>query len=276
MAHTFKKALLPALIGIAAAVFVYYSADDPLITQPPKVVLSEDQLFQSTGCVSDRTVKPKPAPLQTIATALDDDQPLTILVVGPASYEEGPFEESESYPDLLASYLRKVFKGHEITLISRNIAGEIADDADARMRLAVAETEPDLVVWQLGATDLLARVDVSAFEDSLASTLDWLASHDIDAVLVDPQYVPELADDADYRQMVEGVAAIAETADIPLVKRNTMMRVLAAQERPLAPIPAKAADLDKRCMAEKVAEAIVTGHRIAMAQRKKARRPGER
>ena len=50
------------------------------------------------------------------------------------------------------------------------------------------ETEPDLIVWQVGINDALAQAEITAFAEALDEILAWFRSHDIDAVLVEPPY----------------------------------------------------------------------------------------
>ena len=60
------------------------------------------------------------------------------------------------------------------------------------------ETEPDLIVWQVGIDDALAQAEITAFAEALDGTSSWFRSHDIDAVLVEPPYTAALATDTHY------------------------------------------------------------------------------
>ena len=56
---------------------------------------------------------------------------------------------------------------------------------------------------------MLARVGAQEFAQSLSETVKWLKEHDIDVVLVDPQYIASLADDPSYKRVVASVEAVA-------------------------------------------------------------------
>src|SRR5918999_4860075 len=117
----------------------------------------------------------------------------------------------------------------EIEVINRGVSGEIASGAADRMRSTVAEVDPDIVIWQVGTNDALARVEVERFSSSLDDTVKWLKSHNIDVVLVDPQYTASLARQEYYSRMVKAIEDVARQDRVPLVRRFEAMRHLAGQ-----------------------------------------------
>jgi len=258
MAHKIKTATIAALCLAGIATFLLFAPADPLQPESPRTELPEPKYAAAPSCVGDNGIRPKPASLKSLPKALAENGTLTVLVVGSSAYEDGPLAPDDSYPDRLATYLKSIFKHEDIELVSRNISGEVAYDAGERMRAEIAETDPDLVVWQVGAADALARVDLQEFESAFTETLDWLQEHDIDVVLVDPRYVPELAEDPAYRRIVGAIWYYASTREIPLVRRYDMMRNLALpDDSNAAPPQYRLTGFDNRCMARKVAEVIV-------------------
>ncbi|MFD0985659.1 SGNH/GDSL hydrolase family protein [Methyloligella solikamskensis] len=258
MAHKIKTATLAILCLAGVSGFLLLAPAEPLQTEPPRAELPKPKYTAAPSCVGDEGTRPQPAALKAFPKALQSDETLTVLVVGPAAYEDGPFANEESYPNRLARYLTSIFKEQDIELISRNISGEVAEDAAERLRAEIVETDPDLVVWQAGSADALARVDLKEFEAAFTETLDWLEEHGIDVVLVDPRYVPELADDPAYRRIVGAIWYYAAKRDIPLVRRYDMMRSLTLpDDSNAAPPEHRLTGFDHRCMARKVAEVIV-------------------
>ncbi len=258
MAHKIKTAAFAILCLAGVSAFLLFAPADPLQSEPPRVQLPDAKYAAAPSCVGDNGIRPKPAALRSLPKALAEDETLTVLIVGSSAYEDGPFAPEDSYPDRLATYLKSIFKHQDIELVSRNISGEVAYDAGERLRAEIAETDPDLIVWQVGTADALARVDQQEFESAFTETLDWLQQHDIDVVLVDPRYVPELAEDPAYRRIVGAVWYYAATRDIPLVRRYDMMRNLALpDDSNAAPPEHRLTGFDNRCMARKVAEVIV-------------------
>ena len=67
------------------------------------------------------------------------------------------------------------------------------------------ETEPDLIVWQVGINDALAQAEITAFAEALDEILAWFRSHDIDAVLVEPPYTAALATDTHFAELIEAI-----------------------------------------------------------------------
>jgi len=124
----------------------------------------------------------------------------------------------------------------------------------------VAEVEPDLVIWQVGSHDALARVDLDAFGSALDETVQWIKGHEIDVVLVSPVYTASLAKDDYYTSLVQKVQEVALREGVPLVQRYEAMRYLARRndkgEGHLLGTQFRLNDLGLRCMAEHVTRAI--------------------
>ena len=136
-------------------------------------------------------------------------------------------------------------------------SGEDLEDASDRIKGVVAEVEPDLVIWKVGTPAMLARIDPEEFARSLDETVKWLKEHDIDVVLVDPQYTARLADDPSYKQVVASVAAVARANAVPLVFRSKAVRYLTEQRSNAGQNPFQLNELGSRCMAEHVVRAVL-------------------
>ncbi|GJD36155.1 hypothetical protein QO012_003476 [Methylobacterium aerolatum] len=197
--------------------------------------------------------------LYTVATlpaskvALTEKHALRILAVG-GSAAPGA---SASYPVRLESALEHALPQVDVVMEHRGLPGEIASGAAERLRTLVAEADPDLVVWQVGTHDAIARVDPGAFKDALDDAVAWLKSHGIDVVLVDPLYTASVAGDADYNRIVDSVKEVAAKQGIPLVRRFEALRYLASRnekgESHILGRQFRLNDLGLRCMAEHVA-----------------------
>ena len=154
------------------------------------------------------------ASLRRVKRALREHRTIKVLAIGSSStLGVGASSPAASYPARLEGELEKLFPGVDVDVVNRGISGEIAAGAADRMRDTVAEVEPDLLVWQVGTNDALARVDLETFSDSLDETLKWLQAHKIDVVLVDPQYTASLAKDDNYAAIVQTIEGLrASTA----------------------------------------------------------------
>ena len=204
------------------------------------------------------------ASLRGVKGALKKNRPIRVLAIGSSSTAGvGASSPRATYPARLEGELEKMFSDDvEIQVINRGVSGEIAAGAADRMRNTVAEVDPDIVIWQVGTNDALARVDVERFSHSLDETVLWLKSHNIDVVLVDPQYTPALARDDYYGRVVKAIENVARKGRVPLVRRYEAMRYLAGERKAggyLASDQFHLNDLGYRCMAEHVARAITVG-----------------
>lgn len=203
------------------------------------------------------------APLRAVKRALRKHHAVKVLAIGSSSTVGiGASSPLASYPVRLEGELEKLFPGIEVDVVNRGVSGEVAAAAAVRMRDTVAEVEPDLVIWQLGTNDALARVDLEAFAQSVDETVRWIVARRIDVVLVDPQYTASLARDEHYNLVVKTIQEVARRDRVPLVQRYGSMRYLAdhaAQrlgESYLAKDRFHLNDLGYRCMAEHLARAI--------------------
>jgi acyl-CoA thioesterase I len=203
------------------------------------------------------------APLKAVKRALKEQRAVKVLAIGSSSTAGvGASSPLASYPIRLEGELERLFPGVEVEVVNRGISGEVAAAAAERMKAAIAEVEPDLVIWQVGTNDALARVDLDTFAASVKDTIDWIVSHRIDVVLVDPQYTASLARDEHYTKVVKAIREAARRDRVPLVQRYESMRYLAGQASRspgrsyLAKDQFHLNDLGYRCMAEHVARAI--------------------
>ncbi len=123
------------------------------------------------------------------------------------------------------------------------------------------QIKPDLVVWQVGTNDAVARIDAETFGQELRDTLSWLASHQIDVVLIDPQYRASVKGRA-LHQHCQRDCHRRQRERVLLVNRYDTMADLARQHPGssyLANDRFHLNDLGYRCMAEYAAKAITAG-----------------
>jgi lysophospholipase L1-like esterase len=169
------------------------------------------------------------------------------------------------FPVRLQQELQRVLPGVEVSVEGGRLGETTARETDTLMNL-VGDIEPDLIVWQVGTNDALARIDVEGFARALIETIEWIKSHKIDVVLVDPQYTASLAKDDYYAAMVRTIEEIARRSRVPLVRRYEAMRFMAGRAKDdiyLARDHFHLNDLGYRCMAEHVARAVTVGLLLA-------------
>lgn len=256
-----RRALIAAAIGLAPLAGPVLAEDEPA----PRLPAAE------TPAAPPETIDPSLSPecrvpgsklytlakLAAVKAALAEKRPVRVLSVGSSSAGLGA---SASYPVRLESALERSMPNVDVEVDARGLPGEIASGAAERLRTMLAEVEPDLVVWQVGTNDALARVDLDSFGEALDDAVRYVKSHDIDIVLIDPLFTQSLADDEYYNDLVHKVQEVAAKERVPLVRRYEAMRFLSGVkgvgEAHMLGQQFRLNDLGLRCLAEHAARAI--------------------
>ena len=198
------------------------------------------------------------APLKAVRAALDEKRPVKVLALGSAGGASG----SAAYPVRLAGDLERLLgAGVDVEVEQRGLPGEITAEAVERITRLVAELGPDLVVWQAGTNDALAKADLDAFGRAFDEVLDWLSGYEIDVLLVEPPYTAASAEDEHYKGLISRVQEAARQRGLPVVLRFEALRFLARQSTTKgggkAPLSAFSLnDLGARCIAEHVTRTV--------------------
>ena len=204
-----------------------------------------------------------PVPLPNFAAALKERKSARILAIGSSSTAGiGATSTSATYPSQLEAILETALKGVDIQIVSRGVSGEVAEIAAERIPSEVAVNKPDLVLWQLGTNDALARISPEEFEATVRSAIRWLKENKIDIVLVGMQYTPRLARDANYSAIRGSLQRAASAENVLYVRRYDAMRFISQTHANLELLSRDnfhLNDLGYQCMAEHVAHAVIVG-----------------
>jgi acyl-CoA thioesterase I len=202
-------------------------------------------------------------PFVALRRAVRSKSSIKVLAIGSSStVGVGASSPTTTFVSRLETSLGGAVRGLEFDVVGRGRSGEVAEGAADRMREEVAETKPDLVVWQVGTNDALRHVSLDKFRMCLKTTLAWLAENRIDVVLLDPQYGDALTKDRYYEEMVAATVEVAREARVLLVDRFEAMRELQRERGDsfyLAPDKLHMNDRGHRCVAEQLARVIVGG-----------------
>jgi lysophospholipase L1-like esterase len=163
---------------------------------------------------------------------------------------------------LLERILERTVKGLDVEIVNRGFSGELAEAAGERLKIEVALNEPDIVLWQVGTNDALARVPVKSFETSLGASVRWLKEHDVDVILVGLHYRRQVAKDPHYQAIRRALRRIATEQGVLRIGRYEAMEVLsrtnAARGQPeQEDFGLTEAGYD--CMAQYIARSIAVG-----------------
>ena len=216
------------------------------------------------------------APLPHLTSELKRLRSLRVLAIGSSASGAAPGPGlTQSYPAQVEQILERTFKGLDVEIINRGVSGEVAASMAERLKVQVALEQPDLVLWQVGTTDALARVPVEQFAATVRDTLAWLKAHGIDTVLVGLQYAPNVTRDEHYNAVRSALRDVAAEENVLLVRRYDAMRFIeAARETDHATTldELRSGSVDP-CIAEHIARAVVVSAFLAGKRPGAARNP---
>ena len=202
------------------------------------------------------------APLPHLTEQLERGGKVRILAIGSSStYGIGATSKRKTYPAQLRGILEGSLKGTEAIITNRGVSGEVAQTTADRLRTEVALEKPDVVLWQLGTNDALARVHPHDFEKTVTSTLEWLKANKIDVVLVGLQYTPQFARDDNYFVIREALRRVAAAQNVLYVRRYDAMQFIARNNPDGGDMVTSDGlhlnDMGYQCMAEHIAHAVI-------------------
>lgn len=197
------------------------------------------------------------APLPNTMRAVRDRKAIRILTIGaPSIVGDGL---SPGYQQALQQTLEKTIKGLAVDVVNRGVSGELARDAAERLKVEVALVQPDLVIWQVGTSDALARVPVADFTDTLREALRWLKSRDVDVILVGAKYTKRLKKDRQYQALRSSVFKVAKQENVMRISQYRAMEALEKAESESS-LPMDAYELSEDiypCVAQYAAESVI-------------------
>ena len=200
------------------------------------------------------------APLPRTVEKLRKGGNLRVLALGTSALAGGGGSGSpKTYQGQIEAILEQAFKGLNVVMVNRGVSGEVAALTAERLKVQVALEKPDVVLWQVGTNDALARVPAEDFERSVRETVSWLKEHAVDVILVGLQYSPKLATDENYAAIRGALRHAAAVENVPLVRRYAAMEFIErGRKGEITPIDTTDLnDLGYRCMAEHIARAMV-------------------
>jgi lysophospholipase L1-like esterase len=196
-------------------------------------------------------------PLPNSAAALQHRKKIRILAIGASSTAVlGGLRDG--MPPLLEQILERAIKGLDVEIINRGFSGELAEAAGARLKIEVALTHPDIVLWQVGTNDAFAQVPVADFQLAVSNTVRWLKSHNVDVILVGLHYLRKLAKNEHYQAIRASLQRIATEENVLRIRRYEAMEFYDRTLHENRPDFALS-DAGYDCMAQFVARAIAVG-----------------
>ncbi|MGU3494554.1 hypothetical protein ACLBXM_10975 [Xanthobacteraceae bacterium A53D] len=145
----------------------------------------------SVACSApDRYLTPKLG-LRRAADALRTDKRLRVLVFSSIRMPAVSAQvEAKRYPVTLTKTLKGLFPEADVSV--NNVIETRAGISDSLKGLtgALAAQPYDLVIWQLGSTDVLRGTDMDLFGEKLAAGIGEVRARQADAIVMSMQYSP--------------------------------------------------------------------------------------
>ncbi len=246
-----KRYLKRAAAAVLSASLAATAVAQPSAPQMPPV---------SRECQPGAAQMTSSTPLPNVAKAMRERNKFVILAIGASPMilrESG----AGGYYGLVENLLEQTYKGLEVEIVYRGVSGELARDAGARIKMEVGLAKPDLVLWQVGTADALARLPVEDFELTMRNMLMWLKGHEVDVVLIGLHYVKALVKDSHYQAVRETLKKVATEQGVLRIGRyeaiEAIARLKSEQGAPMS--GTRIAETAYECSAEYLALSIASG-----------------
>ncbi|MGL4440866.1 MAG: SGNH/GDSL hydrolase family protein [Bosea sp. (in: a-proteobacteria)] len=126
--------------------------------------------------------------MRRVAEKLARKETLMLVAIGSSSTEGSDLHDrSQAYPSQLERQLNARFGANAVRVINRGRGGETIPDTVARFASDVEPAKPDLVVWQLGANDIVRKADPLLTERGVDHGMAQLQAMGVPVVMMDTQ-----------------------------------------------------------------------------------------
>ncbi len=187
---------------------------------------SAGDIFSRVPCLPPKGVSKSMGSLPHVASKLAAGEPVVIIAFGSSStVGYGTTSPEYTYPNRLAAQLHRQYPTADITVINRGQGGEDAPEMMKRLKVAVLDMKPDLVIWQVGTNAVLRNLDPTETANLVEEGIARIQAAGADLVLVDPQYSPRVNERPESAtRMVNLLGKVAELRHVGFFPRFQVMR----------------------------------------------------
>jgi lysophospholipase L1-like esterase len=191
-----------------------------------QVAKSASDIFSRVPCMPPRGGAQSLGSLPHVANKLIAGQPVVIIAFGSSSTQGyGSSSPEFTYPNRLATQLKRQYPGANITVVNAGVGGEDAPEMMKRLQTAVIDAHPDLVIWQVGTNAVLRDLDPAETQKLVEDGVARIQGSGSDVVLVDPQYSPRVYERAESaNKMVRMLNRVASIRHVGIFPRFQVMR----------------------------------------------------
>jgi len=201
-------------------------AVDKTIDKVKQVARSAADIFSRVPCLPPKGGAQSLGSLPHVANRLIAGQPVVIIAFGSSSTQGyGSSAPEFTYPNRLATQLKRQYPSAAITVINAGVGGEDAPEMMKRLQGAVIDKKPDLVIWQVGTNAVLRNLDPTETGKLVEDGIARIQAAGSDVVLVDPQYSPQVYQRGESAsRMVRMLSRVASLRHIGIFPRFEVMR----------------------------------------------------
>ena len=191
-----------------------------------QVAKSASDIFSRVPCMPPKGGAQSLGSLPHVANKLIAGQPVVIIAFGSSSTQGyGSSSPEFTYPNRLATQLKRQYPGANITVVNAGVGGEDAPEMMKRLQTAVIDAHPDLVIWQVGTNAVLRNLDPAETQKLVEDGVARIQGSGSDVVLVDPQYSPRVYERAESaNKMVRMLNRVASIRHVGIFPRFQVMR----------------------------------------------------
>jgi lysophospholipase L1-like esterase len=223
---------IAALLGATPAL----ASDAGAVSAPSKPAWCAAQAAEGVGAGDVKF-----APL---ASKFATGETLSIVAIGSSSTAGSDLPDAKlAYPAHLHSYLNSLYGAARVSVLNKGKGGEAIADTVRRFGDDVVAVKPDLVIWQLGANDIVRGVEIGAAEAGVSEGLALLAAAGIPVVLMDSQAAPKVMAGASREAMDRMLRRAARSHGVPYWSRYDLMLAIKASGKATSKDLTRADDL---------------------------------
>ncbi|WP_206929648.1 SGNH/GDSL hydrolase family protein [Roseococcus thiosulfatophilus] len=216
------------------------------------------------GCAVPHDMVEEARPLQAASRALELGA-LRILVIGSASVvQAGTAEAATTWPSRLETALGRRYSEARINVLVRGSRGASVTDNLQRLKDALRQETPALVIWQAGTVELSRGMDPHEMTEVMREGLEAIRRAGADLIVMDQQYSRFLRANANVEPYREKLRLLAASAGAALFPRYDLMRHWVETgaldlERVARGDRAAALERLNGCLGEAVAQMVIRG-----------------
>ena len=180
-------------------------------------------------------VKLPPIALPHLRDALHAGKSMRIIAFGSSSTAGSRASDAHhTYPAVLEAQLDEALPGARLEVVNRGIGGQDAIEMLARLDADVVQSQPTLVIWQVGANGAMRRSDPAEFQRHVDFGVRAIEAAGADVILMDNQRSPAILASPQHAKIDQILAEVAVRDGARLFARGRLMELWQDQGHPYA------------------------------------------